>query len=172
MISNPYEAPRTHDDPPPPAVREERVLASPALRLGGALIDSALMYALMLPGALRVMDTAQIERDLYQDYVIPIAGPALVLVVVQALLISTRGQSVGKLIVGTRIVRTDGAPAGFLHGVLIRQWLAYLPWGIPGVGSLIAIVDSLMVFRRSRRCGHDMFAGTIVVKAVSTDVLR
>ena len=36
---------------------------------------------------------------------------------------------------------------------------------IPLVGVLLVWVDILMIFRRDRRCAHDLVAGTRVVKA-------
>lgn len=75
------------------------------------------------------------------------------------------GQSVGKKLLGIRIVRTDGSPVGARH-VLLRR---YLPLAvvsqIPLIGSLLAMLDSLFIFRASRKCLHDDIADTIVTKA-------
>ena len=47
--------------------------------------------------------------------------------------------------------------------------LRYLPvqlaGAIPLVGPIIGLVNILMIFRGDRRCGHDLIAGTRVVKA-------
>lgn len=80
-------------------------------------------------------------------------------------LLNGGGQTVGKKLIGIRIVRSDGSPVGARH-VLLRR---YLPLAvvsqIPIVGMLLAMVDSLFIFRASRKCLHDDIADTIVVKA-------
>ena len=49
------------------------------------------------------------------------------LVVVQAYLMMSRGQSLGKLLFGSKVVNADGARPGFTKGVLLRQWIFALP---------------------------------------------
>ena len=71
-----------------------------------------------------------------------------------------QGQTIGKRIYGLRVIRDDGAPAGFL-AVLIRNVLRlvdFLP-AFYGLGLLTIIVTS-----RSQRLG-DIAAGTYVVRA-------
>ena len=71
-----------------------------------------------------------------------------------------QGQTVGKRLYGLRVIRDDGAPAGFI-AVLIRNLLRivdFLP-AFYGLGLLMIIVTS-----RSQRLG-DMAAGTYVVRA-------
>ncbi len=78
--------------------------------------------------------------------------------------IYTRGQSVGKQACSSRIVGIDGQRAPLVRAVVLRTWaplaLPMLPW----VGGLLAAVDVLFVFRRDRRCLHDLVAGTRVVR--------
>jgi hypothetical protein len=87
---------------------------------------------------------------------------ALVLFVVNACLLTVRGQTLGKLIVGIRIVdpNTD-ANAGFARTVLLRSgvpmFLNSLSAGIFG------LIDVLFIFREDRRCLHDLMANTKVV---------
>lgn len=71
-----------------------------------------------------------------------------------------QGQTVGKRMYGLRVIRDDGAPAGFI-AVLIRNLLRivdFLP-AFYGLGLLMVIVTP-----RSQRLG-DMAAGTYVVRA-------
>ncbi|HEU5287907.1 MAG TPA: RDD family protein [Candidatus Limnocylindria bacterium] len=71
-----------------------------------------------------------------------------------------QGQTVGKRMYGLRVIRDDGAPAGFI-AVLIRNLLRivdFLP-ALYGLGLLMVIVTP-----RSQRLG-DMAAGTYVVRA-------
>ncbi len=67
------------------------------------------------------------------------------------------GKSVGKMLTGLTIVRSDGSRAGILR-VLIRNTLGYLLTALTlGIGFLISAVNS------SGRSLHDFVAGTIVV---------
>lgn len=71
-----------------------------------------------------------------------------------------QGQTVGKRMYGLRVIRSDGAPAGFI-AVLIRNLLRVVDF-LPlfyGLGLLSIIVTS-----RSQRLG-DIAAGTYVVRA-------
>jgi uncharacterized RDD family membrane protein YckC len=79
--------------------------------------------------------------------------------------VALTGQSIGKRLIGTRIVLADGTPAGFVHGVLLREWLLLPYRGVPILGGVIGLGDVLAIFRRSRRCLHDDVAGTLVVRA-------
>ncbi|HEY4081916.1 MAG TPA: RDD family protein [Burkholderiaceae bacterium] len=75
----------------------------------------------------------------------------------------TRGQTLGKMVCGTRIVRMDGSrvDAGRL---LLRQGLTLLTKLLTGVSLLYSLIDSLMIYRSSRRCLHDTIADTKVIK--------
>lgn len=71
-----------------------------------------------------------------------------------------QGQTIGKRMFGLRVIRDDGAPAGFI-AVLIRNLLRmvdFLP-AFYGLGLVMVIVSS-----RAQRLG-DMAAGTYVVRA-------
>jgi uncharacterized RDD family membrane protein YckC len=87
------------------------------------------------------------------------------LVLLQAVLLTARGQSVGNMLVRTRIVRADnGAPGGFLRAFLLRGCLARAIRHIPLLGGIFWIVDSCFIFRDDKRCLHDLIAGTKVLK--------
>ena len=80
-------------------------------------------------------------------------------------LIATRGQTIGKALLKMRIERSDGSPASFARIVGVRYLPTALLTTIPVLGGLYALIDSLLIFRESRRCLHDNIADTIVVKA-------
>ena len=66
------------------------------------------------------------------------------------------GATVGKLVIGARIVRLDGSRIGF--GLAFLRWLAaILSWMACGVGCLI------VAFREDKRALHDLLAGTQVI---------
>jgi uncharacterized RDD family membrane protein YckC len=75
------------------------------------------------------------------------------------------GQTVGKRVQHIRIVRSDGGRAT-LGRIFLRRYLPMILLGtIPYLGFLITLTDWLLIFRDSRKCLHDQFADTIVVKA-------
>lgn len=68
------------------------------------------------------------------------------------------GQTLGKKIMGIRVVREDGAPLTFVH-VLIR-YIGYY------INSIVILLGWIWALFDSKKQGwHDKLAGTIVVKA-------
>ncbi len=93
---------------------------------------------------------------------------SLALLVVQLVLVSKRGQTLGKRLLGIRIVLKDTLQnGGFVVNVLKRGFLNGLLSLIPGY----FLVDCLFIFRENRRCLHDLIAGTVVIQA-EADVVQ
>ena len=92
---------------------------------------------------------------------------SLALFVIQLVMVSQRGQTVGKSLFGIRIVLKDTLEnGGFVVNVLKRGLLNGLLSIIPGY----FLVDSLCIAREDHRCLHDMIAGTVVIQAESAVV--
>ena len=79
-------------------------------------------------------------------------------VVVYLWLVSTRGQSPGKMAIGIKIVKMDGSAIG-IGGALIREIIGKL------VSSIFYLGYIWILFDGKRQGWHDKIAGTIVVKA-------
>jgi uncharacterized RDD family membrane protein YckC len=103
-----------------------------------------------------------------------LAFMSLSLLVVQVWMLTVRGQTIGKRIVGIKVVKADGSAAGFVNGWLMRELLitaiGMAISMIPIIGPIMLrpafhIVDWCLIFRDDQRCLHDQMAGTIVVKA-------
>jgi uncharacterized RDD family membrane protein YckC len=101
-------------------------------------------------------------------------GTWLILLAVQVWLLATRGQTIGKRLLGLRVVKIDGSAAGIVHAWLMREALitviGMVAGFIPFVGPILLrpafhLVDWCLIFRDDQRCLHDTIAGTIVVKA-------
>lgn len=89
----------------------------------------------------------------------------LALVILQTTLLCLRSQSVGKLLLGLRIVSVrDGTPGGPVRAYLLRGLLTWIIESVPIVGKLYWLVDSFSIFREDQRCLHDLIAGTKVVR--------
>jgi uncharacterized RDD family membrane protein YckC len=73
----------------------------------------------------------------------------------------THGRTVGKIVLGLRVVRADGGPIDFRHALTRGlSWVIVDFWSLGGFGA-VALLASLCS-RRARRVG-DVLAGTVVV---------
>ena len=71
------------------------------------------------------------------------------------------GRTLGKRVSGTRVLRLDGTPVGFVRGFLGRDLLIL----VANATRILGIINALMIFGAERRCGHDRVLGTVVVDA-------
>ncbi len=69
------------------------------------------------------------------------------------LVLARRGQSVGKQLRGIQVVRLDGSAVTRWRIVFLRNALFF-----------IAPIDAAFIFRKDRRCLHDLLADTKVLK--------
>jgi uncharacterized RDD family membrane protein YckC len=189
--SNPYSPPESPLKQQAAAPRT-RELASRWQRLGGRAVDYLLGALISVPlvlsmGTERMVELMRDQSAMFRIYTDSTAGAltglaALSFAVLNWYLVITRGQTLGKMLVGTRIVRTDGSPVGFLHGIVLRNWVLLIPSyvaalalaiGAPADGvvwvsavlSWVVAASYLLVFGSDRRCGHDYLASTKVVQA-------
>lgn len=87
----------------------------------------------------------------------------IALLITNIVLLTRRGQSIGKLALGIQIVRfPDGSKAGFIKTVLLRGLLFGIIGNVPVIGPALMIGNILMIFRQDRRCLHDWVADTQV----------
>jgi uncharacterized RDD family membrane protein YckC len=71
-----------------------------------------------------------------------------------------------KRIVGTRIASAETNELIPLIPLIVKRVIAIQVLSmIPYFGSFVNLVDALLIFRENRRCLHDDFAGTKVIKA-------
>lgn len=153
------------------------MLATRVERFAGALIDGVIGLAIGAPLgiglALLLMFVAGMEpTGIAYQVVTPILGSVLgaaTFLLVQGYLLSTKGQTVGKLVMKTRIVSQSTGQILPIGDLIVKRYLIYwvLP-AVPFVGNfliaLFALVNALMIFRENHRCLHDEIAGTNVVK--------
>jgi uncharacterized RDD family membrane protein YckC len=129
--------------------------ASFVLRGAGAIIDWLISIAFFIAIIIAV---TFLGGGLDQALVAAITVLALVLSIVVLPLtveVLSRGRSVGKLVIGARVVRDDGGAIGFRHSLaraLTGVLEIYLTFG--GLAALIALLSP-----RSKRLG-DLLAGT------------
>ena len=80
-------------------------------------------------------------------------------------MMSKNGQTFGKIAMGIRVVRVDGSRLTLLRWFTHRFLVISLVSSIPWIGLFVALANYLAIFRKSRRCLHDMVADTKVVNA-------
>jgi uncharacterized RDD family membrane protein YckC len=166
----------------PPTPASPGSLAERGARLLAATIDELLLLAVSLPmviGAIPAMaalvtGTADVESfDTLSVLRLMVGGPGTIITVlaliawciITAWLVATNGQSIGKRLVGIKVVRTDGSRASFARIFLLRNVVNGLPNLLPYIGLLYQLVDPLLIYQESRQCLHDKLADTIVVRA-------
>jgi len=143
-------------------------LASRGVRLGGAIIDGLIAMLVMLPAtfAFGYWDRVMLGGQSGADLVLFGALGFVVFVAVQGYLLANHGQTIGKRILGTRIVSVeDGSILPFWKVITHRYLPVQVLSMIPGIGAIFGLTDSLMIFREDRRCIHDLIAGTKVIVA-------
>jgi len=140
-------------------------LASRRSRLVAVAIDLFATLLVLVPGCFLVF-SGNDHKDIPVGPLFMLGG-VLILVCVQICLLLTQGQSIGKKVVGVRIIKQDGGSPGFVGAVLLRVCVPWLIGAIPYAGQAFALVNLLFIFGEKRRCLHDRIAGTIVVEVAA-----
>lgn len=147
-------------------------LADRWVRLGAILVDAFIGGVFALPG-LFVLISAGIFSNQNEPNTALLLGSFaafgiafILLLAIQIFLLVTRGQTMGKKLLGIRIVNyDDGANPGFIKIFLLRIFVNGLICAVPLLGLIYAVADICFIFRDDQRCLHDLIAGTVVVRA-------
>lgn len=164
---NPYSAPVT-DPIPAQSISGPLQLATPSARLGGAIIDGLINAAVIVPlvflfGFGGADDSGSPTGPSFADTAILTVMGFVAFAAIQWKFLSATGQTIGKKVAKTRIVTMQGTKP--IIGDLLGKRYAFmnLIGAVPVVGGILALVNVLFVFRKDRRCLHDLIAGTQVV---------
>ena len=136
-------------------------------RLGAVVIDGIIGVILSLP----LMSFFGVWNQIGEDGTLPLSTIIMltvfgivVFLLVNGYLLSKYGQTVGKKLLDIKIVDMKGDKPEFVPLIAKR----YLPiWAvsqIPLIGGILALIDALFIFRKDKRCIHDLIAGTRVVE--------
>jgi uncharacterized RDD family membrane protein YckC len=142
-------------------------------RLGAVLVDGLVGFAPV--GAILLMLPLLMLRGGTSALLSLLALAALAAVVVlitQIVLVARRGQTIGKRVVGIRMI-TSGGDIPSVWRVFFLRWLPFVVAAVVldyalklrGIGNLVHVVDALFIFQPNRRCLHDLLADTHVIKA-------
>jgi uncharacterized RDD family membrane protein YckC len=170
MDQNPYQPPGARIEEPRPA-SPDADLADRGQRLAAAILDTVLLLLILVPLMIfggyieAVMEASRAGQDPPIGLVLAWTAVGFAMfVAVQGYPLMKSGQTWGKKIMGIRIVDLAGGQPSLTH-LLTRRYLPVQAVSvIPVVGGLLGLVNVLLIFRGDRRCGHDLIAGTRVVK--------
>lgn len=165
---NPYAAPEARVEEAPPAELE---FADRGIRLVAVIVDG---FVLMVPIALIGIVAAIVAPQQSGGEPSPVflgvfgvlvAAVVIAVLVVNLLWLHRYGQTIAKRMFKIRVLRSDGSHCA-LSRIILARWLpVWLLSLLPLIGYVVSLVDALMIFRDDRKCLHDVFADTIVVKA-------
>ncbi len=168
---NPYQPPLAVLADPEPDLSE---LASRGERLLAALVDmgGASLAAIGSMFASSQVGEWRLTNDVFDasDAALPLLiAPYALWQVLQLYLLWRSGQSVGKRLLGLQVVDILGEEKPG-NRLLLRGLLPLLVYWVLSAASCgllplpALILDSLFIFRKDRRCLHDLVAGTRVVR--------
>ncbi len=155
---------------------DRKPLARLTARLAAYVIDRAIFYA-FVAGLVSVGQPLRklglTTRQFFIGQAVLYAGFA----VYEGLMLSARGQTVGKMAARVRVVRTDGTPVtrkqawgrAFVRSVFLAAWytVALIHWSepVPWI-FVITLIDPLVAFVTPQRTAiHDLVAGTRVYRS-------
>jgi uncharacterized RDD family membrane protein YckC len=162
---NPYSAPAT-DPTVATSFDGQLQLATLGQRFVGAIIDGLISAAIIIPisFALGIYSTrAGHQLSLMETIGMGLVGFAIFLAIHWVFLNAT-GQTIGKKVAKTRIVTMDGRKPSMGNLAGKRYAFMNLVGIVPFIGGLLSIVNILFIFRKDRRCLHDLVGGTQVVQ--------
>jgi uncharacterized RDD family membrane protein YckC len=166
--ANPYAPPQA--EVRDAVAQEGSQLAGRGARLGAAILDTFILSAAVIaPLFIGVNLDAVAANDYLNAFSTTGLGVAgLALVVLSAItiyLVHKNGQTIGKKVVGIKVVRSDFSRASLGRIFWLRNVVNAIPSVIPYLGNIYGLVDHLFIFGEKRQCVHDKIADTIVVNA-------
>lgn len=130
-------------------------LAGAWRRFAGSFVDGLVFLPLI--GALMYFYWG---RPMTDHFAVRSLLPAVLIATYEALMLTSGGQTLGKMAVGIKVVNADGSEIG--SG---QAWKRAIAREVLAITQILGLVDSLMVFSQRRRTLHDRLGGTVVVNA-------
>lgn len=141
-------------------------LASRGTRLGAKLIDGVVLGVVVFAVVMAGTAGGASPDGQFGGSMMAVMVLAFALVLgLQAWLLHRHGQTIGKKLLGIRIVRGDLSRCGLRRIVFLRVLPFSLVGLIPLIGPAVGLVDALMIFGDDHRTLHDRVADTVVVTA-------
>ncbi len=151
-------------------------LAEPIMRIGARVIDYVLWFFVLFIMALifvgSIVATGNDDVSFVASFFAGVVGVALI-TAYETLLVGTRGQTLGKMLLGVKVVRMDGSPPDMKDAFM--RIMPYTVLGVlgaiipffPGIISVVvALVSLVFLFTDpNRQTVWDKVAKTLVVPA-------
>jgi uncharacterized RDD family membrane protein YckC len=161
---NPYAPPQARvEDLPEGSGGAE--LAGRGARLLAVIVDGIISAAIVIPIWIWGFGRPLFEPMGLLDTALYLLFAFGVYLAINGTLLARHGQSIGKRLLGIRIVRNDGSQAGLLRLFGLRYAANTTVMMIPLLGLVYALADSLAIFGQQKKCLHDHIADTRVIKA-------
>ncbi len=142
------------------------ILANRSKRFWGVMIDVIIAMVITFPlmQLTGYWEKAANQNISITDTIILGVFGFVLFMLLHGYFLSNYGQTIGKKLIGTKIVSSDSNDILPFWKVVFVRYLPMTVMGqIPVLGGLFAMADSLFVFRKDKRCIHDLIAGTKVV---------
>ncbi|MFU8805095.1 MAG: RDD family protein [Bradymonadaceae bacterium] len=151
-----------------PALYSESILAERGTRFAAAMIDGFIMMLVIAVlggvGAVLGMATGGDSDLMFGVIMVLLALGFMGLAGINIYLLHANGQTIGKKMLGIKIVRSDRRTRASLPRLIFfRIGSVSLMGMVPFVGSFIQIANYLWIFGDERRCLHDLIADTAVI---------
>jgi len=163
--NNPYDTPDSDVE-----VQNSEInnLASRWSRLFAALIDALIGAVVSAPLMIHynIFEIAMAGEEIGSELTLFLTLLGIVVfMLLHGYLLKTKGQTIGKLALGIKIVMLDGQLPNFRNLITKRYVPIWVLQLIPAI-NILALVDVLFIFRSDKRCVHDLIAGTKVVRII------
>lgn len=147
----------------------EQELATRGQRLAAVVIDgliSSVCAIVVMMALLPIMgsDVETMSTSFTTTLVATVINIGIFLLI-NGKFLASNGQTVGKKLMGVKIVSLSGGILPLKNVILRRYAPPVLISIIPIIGGIFCLADVLCIFRGDRRCIHDLIAGTKVVRA-------
>jgi uncharacterized RDD family membrane protein YckC len=158
---NPYATPAARIDF---AEAPSLEVAERGTRLAAVIVDGLSTLVLLVPVFLTIPFARDNDNLAVVIIVLMVLG-GLGLIAWNCVLLERNGQTIGKKVMGIKVVRRDGSHCGLGRIFGLRYLPVTMLGAVPFLGAFVSLADILMIFGEERRCLHDHFADTLVVKA-------
>lgn len=145
---------------------QEDNLASRGARLGAAIVDGLLLgiISTVLFFTFGIMSFDGSQPGLGQ-LVLMFLLIVPVYLLLNGVLLHKYGQTIGKKLLGIKVVRMQDQKPSLKRLVLVRWMVIAFLGYIPLIGPVLGLVNILFIFGSEKRCLHDRLADTKVVVA-------
>lgn len=137
------------------------VIARRRERFAAAIIDALIFFIGMLPFIVMVKKGIISGHPLLlMTY--SIGWSVAILLVVHGYTLAAFSQTIGKYYLGIHIEMIEGGQASLMTVVAGRYLPMFILTTIPFVGGFFGLINVVFIFRKDKRCLHDLIAGTRV----------